>query len=154
MPQVITQLSQAGKQKVTMSDILFQRLENLRLHQNWTWAQVGEAIGVKTAMIMMIKSGKRKLSTKALFRLKQVEREVGLGPPPNEEHHRRLLRVPSVAPALEIPSEPVNFSATNERVVHELMSQAKSLREEAERMLKLADRLAAQADRLKNIEID
>ncbi len=60
-----------------MSDI-FQRIEKLRLHQNWTWAQVGEALGLKTAMLMMVKSGKRKLSDRAVYRLERAEEKAGI----------------------------------------------------------------------------
>ena len=82
-----------------MSDSAYDRLERLRSHHDWTWAQVGNAIGVKVPMLMMVKKEKRKLSSKAMRRLVDAEIAAGLRPPPREaashpsETRAKLVRV-------------------------------------------------------------
>lgn len=45
-----------------------------------TWAEVGAEIGLSESMIYQVKSGARKLSPKAEYRLAIAERKVGLAP--------------------------------------------------------------------------
>jgi len=53
--------------------------------QGLTWKQVAEKIGVGVTMLMMVKSGRRNLSNKVLYRLEQAEVAVGLQPPTAHE---------------------------------------------------------------------
>ena len=59
----------------------FERLERLRVGQGLTWKQVAEKIGVGVTMLMMVKSGRRNLSNKTLYRLEQAEIAAGLHSP-------------------------------------------------------------------------
>ncbi len=59
----------------------FARVQALRLKQGWTWEQTGKELGVSTAMLHLVKTGKRRLSQKVLFRLEQAEAHAGLRPP-------------------------------------------------------------------------
>lgn len=62
----------------TKKSRLFDRLEKLRSVQQLTWAQVAEKLGVKVAMLMMVKGGQRNLSERVLTRLEWAEFEAGL----------------------------------------------------------------------------
>jgi transcriptional regulator with XRE-family HTH domain len=53
--------------------------------QGLTWKQVAEKIGVGVTMLMMVKSGRRNLSNKTLYRLEQAEVAAGLQPPTARE---------------------------------------------------------------------
>ena len=57
------------------------RIERYMVRTGKTWAQVGADIKCSTAMLSMVKTGKRNLSKKALFRLEEAERVAGLSPP-------------------------------------------------------------------------
>jgi transcriptional regulator with XRE-family HTH domain len=57
---------------------VFERLEKLRTNQQLTWSQVAEKLGVKVAMLMMVKGGQRNLSEKVLAKLEWAEVEAGL----------------------------------------------------------------------------
>lgn len=73
-------ITEGVKGKVTTSDI-FSRIENLRIKTDRTWAQMSDVLGLGVSMLMMVKSGKRGLSAKALYRLENAEREAGIAPP-------------------------------------------------------------------------
>ncbi len=61
----------------------WQRIDNFRNKTGKNLDQVAEAIGVGKSMLMMVKSGQRHLSTRALYRLEQAERAAGIAPPGN-----------------------------------------------------------------------
>jgi transcriptional regulator with XRE-family HTH domain len=56
-------------------------MDRLRLTQGLTWKQVAEKLGVGVSMLMLVKTGRRNISKKILFRLEQTEIAVGLRPP-------------------------------------------------------------------------
>jgi transcriptional regulator with XRE-family HTH domain len=62
-----------------------QRLESLRVATQERWAEIAERIGLSESMLYQVKSGKRQMSSKALARLAQVEREIGLAAPLAEQ---------------------------------------------------------------------
>lgn len=57
------------------------RLENYRIKTGKTWQQVGADIGLGKSMLMMVKTGRRDMSPKALYRLEQAEIEAGIKRP-------------------------------------------------------------------------
>lgn len=61
----------------------WERIDNYRNKTGQTLDQVAEAIGLGKSMLMMVKSGKRHLSSKALYRLEQAELEAGISSPKN-----------------------------------------------------------------------
>jgi transcriptional regulator with XRE-family HTH domain len=65
-------------QNSTKVSALFERLQRLRRLQGLTWNQVGQKLGVGVGMLMMVKTGRRNLSEKALARLEWAEVEAGL----------------------------------------------------------------------------
>lgn len=67
----------------------WERIDNYRNKTGQTLDQVAKAIGVGKSMLMMVKSGKRHLSSKALYRLEQAELEAGISSPENitESHN-------------------------------------------------------------------
>lgn len=46
-----------------------------------TWEGLGQTLHITTAMLSMIKTGKRNPSKKLLFRLEEAERQAGILPP-------------------------------------------------------------------------
>ena len=54
------------------------RLENYRVKTGKTWPQVAEDIGLGKSMLMMVKTGKRSLSSKAIYLLEQAEIASGI----------------------------------------------------------------------------
>ena len=66
----------------------WQRIDNFRVKTGKNLDQVAEAIGVGKSMLMMVKSGKRHLGRRALYRLEEAERAAGIAPPENiTEYH-------------------------------------------------------------------
>jgi transcriptional regulator with XRE-family HTH domain len=61
--------------------LTFSRVENLRLSLGWTWDQVAKALGVSKVMLHYVKTGKRNLSDKVIFRLEEAETMAGLRKP-------------------------------------------------------------------------
>ena len=59
----------------------WQRIERLMLTTGSTWEGLSRTLKVSTAMLSMIKTGKRNPSKKVLFRLLEAEREAGIAPP-------------------------------------------------------------------------
>jgi len=58
------------------SNSVVERLRRYRTSQGTTWDFVAAKLGVSRGMLMMVLRQDRRLSTKALFRLEQAEREV------------------------------------------------------------------------------
>jgi transcriptional regulator with XRE-family HTH domain len=56
----------------------FQRIEAFRVAGNLTWEEVSKELGLSVGMLMMVKSGKRRLSSKALYRLAEAEKRGGI----------------------------------------------------------------------------
>ena len=46
--------------------------------RQWTWKQVADALDLSVTMLFMVKAGRRGLSTKAEYRLRQQEVEAGI----------------------------------------------------------------------------
>lgn len=84
------------------------RLERLRMANQWTWKQLAGALGLSVGFLIMVNKGKRSLSEKAEFRLRQIEAEAGLGPDPKES--LRPSQHPSNKNAL-VFAEPENSTA-------------------------------------------
>jgi transcriptional regulator with XRE-family HTH domain len=57
------------------------RLDRLHAVRGETWAQVAADLGVSVAMLMMVRTGKRNLSAKAIYRLQEAERAAGIPAP-------------------------------------------------------------------------
>ncbi len=62
----------------------WERLEKYRVKTGKTWPEVADDIGLGKSMLMMVKTGKRSLSSKALYRLEQAEIDAGIRAPPAE----------------------------------------------------------------------
>jgi transcriptional regulator with XRE-family HTH domain len=58
------------------SDSVFGRLRRLQRAEGMTWNQVAEKLNISVSMLMMVKSGSRNLSEKALYRLDRLEKEI------------------------------------------------------------------------------
>jgi transcriptional regulator with XRE-family HTH domain len=58
--------------------LIFPRIQRLRLKQGWTWERVSQELGVSKVMLHYVKTGKRALSGKVLYRLEEAEIRVGL----------------------------------------------------------------------------
>ncbi len=55
---------------------VFEHLRRLQVREGLTWRQIAKMLGVGVSMLMMVKSGKRGLSARTLYRLEQAEREI------------------------------------------------------------------------------
>ena len=69
--------------KSDLPEMSLERVEEYRIKAGKTWDQVASDIGLSRSMLMMIKSGKRNLSAKALYRLEQAEISAGIRPSPS-----------------------------------------------------------------------
>ncbi len=56
----------------------FSRLENLKTVRQWTWKETADALGLGVSAMMMLKSGKRVLSQKAMHRMEIEEIKAGI----------------------------------------------------------------------------
>lgn len=61
------------------------RLERLRVETQSTWVEIAARVGLSESMIYQVKSGKRALSAKALYRLAVAETESGIKTPLAEQ---------------------------------------------------------------------
>lgn len=61
------------------------RLERIRVSTQSTWAQIATKIELSESMIYQVKSGKRQLSPKSLYRLATAEMEAGIKTPLMEQ---------------------------------------------------------------------
>ena len=59
----------------------WERIDFYRVKTGKTLKEVSAVIGVGTGMLMMVKSGRRRLSGKAIYRLEQAERDAGIKTP-------------------------------------------------------------------------
>lgn len=55
-----------------------ERLDKLRLSLQSSWAEIGVRLDLSESMIYQVKSGKKEMSLKALYRLARAEVEAGL----------------------------------------------------------------------------
>lgn len=60
--------------KKTDLDPTVERLRHYQVSRGLTWQQMANKIGVSRGMLMMVLRGDRRLSTKALFKLEEMER--------------------------------------------------------------------------------
>lgn len=60
---------------------MWARIENFMHRTGKTWVQTAQTLGLTTAMLSMVKTGKRNLSKRAVFRLSEAERAAGILPP-------------------------------------------------------------------------
>ena len=63
----------------------YARLEKLKLHQGWTWEDVGREVGLSKTLIHFIKSGKYKVTAKSWHLLEKAEAAAGLSPSPKSK---------------------------------------------------------------------
>ena len=59
----------------------FERVEKLKLAQDWTWDEIAQKLHLTRGMIHFIKQGKYGVSKRNLFRLEQLERQESIGVP-------------------------------------------------------------------------
>ena len=78
------------------------RIDAYRCKTGKTLAKVAEDLGVSVSMLMMVKTGRRNLSGKALYRLHAAERAAGRAPPAGAD----FLCVEPQSHAIGAPSEP------------------------------------------------
>lgn len=57
---------------------IWKRLERLRVHNGWTWADLSRAIELSTGMLSMVKNAQRGLSRRAEHRLALLEQDAGI----------------------------------------------------------------------------
>lgn len=62
----------------------WQRIQALRLKTSSTWADIAGMLGVGVSTLMMVKSGRRGMSDKLLYRLAQAEIAAGIEAPIDE----------------------------------------------------------------------
>lgn len=107
---------------------VYERVERLRIITNRSWDQMADVLDIDRSMFFHVKSGRRNLSKKAIFRLEQAERDAGILPPEP---------IPSapVIPFQTVPLEKVKISEKGERKGSELAEIAALLREAAERLV-------------------
>ena len=79
---------------------IFDRLEILRVRTGVTWDAIALKLGVDRSMLFHVKSGKRNLSDKALYRLGEAEEDAGIVPavtprPQGALTHRATARTPA-----------------------------------------------------------
>ena len=72
------------------NDIISARLDKLKQARGWTWRELAEALDLSVSTLMMVKSGRNKLSKKAEWRLVQVEASNGLINAPAENVQQAL----------------------------------------------------------------
>lgn len=61
------------------------RLDRLRVTLQSNWADIAQKLDLSESMVYQVKSGKKELSEKAIYRLEQAEREAGIAPPLTEQ---------------------------------------------------------------------
>jgi transcriptional regulator with XRE-family HTH domain len=59
----------------------FNRIDQYHIHTGKTWAEVASDLGVGVSALMMVKSGKRGVSDKVIYRLAQAEIAAGIEAP-------------------------------------------------------------------------
>src|SRR5262245_18335729 len=75
-------------QQKSVIELYWPQIEEFKRQRELTWSEVADKIGVTVAMLMMVKSGKRRLSKKSLERFKQAEREA---PSPKPQRGTMIL---------------------------------------------------------------
>jgi len=65
-----------AQEKKKISDLIVSRLRHYQVSQGLTWDQIAKKIGLSRGMLMMVLRKDRHLSSKALFRLEEMEREA------------------------------------------------------------------------------
>jgi transcriptional regulator with XRE-family HTH domain len=82
--------------------LIFPRIQRLRLKQGWTWERVSQELGVSKVMLHYVKTGKRALSGKVLYRLEEAEIRAGLKQQKKEIDSRDTEREPFYGWMLEL----------------------------------------------------
>lgn len=84
------------------SEIYWTRIEEYKRKLNLSWAQVAARVGVSVGMLMMVKTGKRRLGRKAIDRFNTTEGsdDGGIGGRVQELRERKRLSVPKFAAAI------------------------------------------------------
>ena len=59
----------------------WERIENYRNKTGKTWPEVAQDLGIGKSMLMMVKTGKRSLSSKVIYRLTEAEKTAGIQTP-------------------------------------------------------------------------
>ena len=62
------------QQQNSESNVIFDRLDALRVRRGTTWDVIAEELGISKSMIFHVKRGSRNLGKKALYRLEELER--------------------------------------------------------------------------------
>src|SRR3954468_15237871 len=69
-----------GKNKIKSSNT-FESLDRVRVATGQTWEQSAQQLNLDRSMLFHVKAERRNLSSKALFRLEQMEQVAGVGSP-------------------------------------------------------------------------
>jgi transcriptional regulator with XRE-family HTH domain len=115
-----------------------QRIDDLRMKLQLSWAETAAKVGLSESMLYQVKSGKKNLSDKALYRLEQAEREAEIGP-------RMHLKAASAFAQVQGGSsqeQQRNFEASHSRLVSPITVICEAL-DEIDMIKKAVDSLAA-----------
>lgn len=99
------------------------RLENYRVKTGKTWPEVADDIGLGKSMLMMVKTGRRSLSSKALYRLEQAEIKAGIRKAPP----RQPLMVQEEL--VKYPNRPLTLEALRDYMAEEFRKLHREIQE-------------------------
>ena len=100
------------------------RLENYRVKTGKTWPEVADDIGLGKSMLMMVKTGRRSLSSKAIYRLEQAEIKAGLRKAPLQP--MVVQEPPAIYPARPLTLEALrDYMAEEFRKLHREIEELK-----------------------------